>query len=406
MKIPDIDPRQYTYDLPEERIARYPLPRRDEAKLLVYGENGITDAVFRDLDQFLDPDQVLVVNNTRVIRARLFFRKPTGARIEIFCLEPVAPASYEQVFAARGTVVWECLVGNSKKWKEGDLTAVIPFGEGEVHLTASRLQRTGSTVHVRFSWDGEEISFGELLDAVGNIPIPPYLRRESEDSDLTDYQTVYAERDGSVAAPTAGLHFTPAMLGRFRQQQRLLEVTLHVGAGTFKPIDSDNLGDHTMHTEHYSVSRHLLEALIRHDGKIVAVGTTSVRTLESLYWLAAVLCKETPESPPQLLTRQWDPYQQEENMPPAEAAAILLDYMDRYDMQQLHAATQLMIVPGYRFRFVNSMITNFHMPKSTLLLLIAAFAGDDWRRIYDHALQHDYRFLSYGDAMLLRKLEA
>ncbi len=402
-KIPAIDPRHYTYDLPEERIARYPLPQRDKAKLLVYGEKRITDAVFRDLERFLDPAQVLVVNNTRVIRARLFFRKPTGARIEIFCLEPVTPASYEQVFAARGAVVWECLVGNSRKWKEGDLTAAIPFGKGEVYLTASRLQRTGNTVQVRFSWDSEEISFGELLDAAGNIPIPPYLRRESEDSDLTDYQTVYAVRDGSVAAPTAGLHFTPAMLERFRRQQRLLEVTLHVGAGTFKPIDSDDLGDHTMHTEHYSVSRHLLEELIRHEGKIVAVGTTSVRTLESLYWLAAALYRETPENPQTLLTRQWDPYQREEKMSPAEAAALLLEYMEKNNLQQLHATTQLMIVPGYRFRFVNSMITNFHMPKSTLLLLIAAFTGDDWRRIYDHALQHDYRFLSYGDAMLLKK---
>ncbi len=401
MKIPHIDPAAYTYSLPEECIARYPLPRRDEAKLLVYRGGTITDHIFRDLDKLLDPGHVLVVNNTKVIRARLFFRKPTGARIEIFCLEPAEPASYEQVFAAREAVVWECLVGNIKKWKEGDLTATIPHGEEEIRLTATRIKREGNTVWVRFSWDPVTVTFGQLLDAAGNIPIPPYLRRESEDSDLTDYQTVYAERDGSVAAPTAGLHFTPAMLEHFRQQQRLLEVTLHVGAGTFKPIGSNNIGDHTMHTEHYSVDRPLLEQLIRHEGRIVAVGTTTVRTLESLYWLAAAIRREKPENSRQLLTGQWDPYQQEEILSPADAATILLEYMEKNDLQQLHGATQLMIVPGYRFRFVNAMITNFHMPRSTLLLLIAAFAGDDWRTIYDHALKNDYRFLSYGDAMLL-----
>ena len=406
MKIPRIDPAAYTYSLPEERIARYPLPRRDEARLLVWRQGRITDHIFRDLEELLAPGHVLVVNNTKVIRARLFFRKPTGARIEIFCLEPAEPASYEQVFAARKPVVWECLVGNSKKWKEQDLTATIPHGEEEIRLTATRIRRQGNSVWIRFSWSPASVTFGQLLDAAGNIPIPPYLRRESEASDLTDYQTVYATRDGSVAAPTAGLHFTPAMLEHFRRQQRLLEVTLHVGAGTFKPIDSEDIGDHTMHTEHFSVTRSLLQQLIRHEGEIIAVGTTTVRTLESLYWLAAAIRRKEAAATHNLLTGQWDPYQRQETLPPAAAAAVLLEFMEKNNLQELQAATQLMIVPGYRFRFVNSMITNFHMPRSTLLLLIAAFTGNDWRRIYDHALQHGYRFLSYGDAMLLGKLDA
>ena len=401
MSIPEIDPDQYTYYLPDERIARYPLPRRDEAKLLVYRDGEISDHIFRDLERLLQPDHLLVVNNTKVIRARIFFRKPTGARIEIFCLEPVMPASYEQVFASAGPVVWECLVGNIKKWKEGDLTAVIPLGGEEVRLTASRTERTGNSVQVRFSWDRQDISFGQLLDAAGNIPIPPYLKRESETSDLTDYQTVYAARDGSVAAPTAGLHFTPEMLQHFRTQGRLLEVTLHVGAGTFRPIAAGNIGDHIMHTEHFSITRSLLEDLRTHAEKIIAVGTTSVRTLESLYWLATGIRDRRYVRGNLLHVGQWDPYLREETLPPKEAAEILLSYIDREGTDTIYGATQLMIVPGYRFRFVRGMITNFHMPRSTLLLLIAAFTGNDWKNIYDHALQTDYRFLSYGDAMLL-----
>ena len=401
MNIPEIDPERFTYPLPDERIARYPLPRRDEARLLVWRDGKISDHIFRDLPGLLQPDHLLVVNNTKVIRARLFFRKPTGARIEIFCLEPVIPASYEQVFASHGPVVWECLVGNIKKWKEGDLTTVIPVGEKEVRLTATRKERNGNSIRVRFSWDRRDISFGQVLDAAGNIPIPPYLKRESESSDLTDYQTVYASRDGSVAAPTAGLHFTPEMLEHFRAQERLLEVTLHVGAGTFKSIESPNISDHIMHTEHFSVSRSFLEQLQDQPASIVAVGTTSVRTLESLYWLAVKIRDHKHGHERSLHIGQWDPYQREETLPPSEAAGILLAHMEKKNTDRIYGATQLMIIPGYRFRFVKGMITNFHMPRSTLLLLIAAFTGHVWKKIYDHALMTGYRFLSYGDAMLL-----
>ncbi len=401
MMIPRIDPKQYTYPLPDERIARYPLPSRDMARLLLYRDGTISDHIFRDLEHLLLPEHLLVVNNTKLIRSRLFFHKPTGARIEIFCLEPVDPGSFEQVFASTAPVVWECLVGNIKKWKEGELTAAIPHDEGEVHLTASRIRRTGDTVHIRFAWDRDDISFGQLLDAAGNIPIPPYLRRESESSDLTDYQTVYAVRDGSVAAPTAGLHFSPQMLERFRARHRLLEVTLHVGAGTFKPIATSDIGDHIMHTEHFSVSRPLLKQLQTDTGSVLAVGTTTVRTLESLYWLAVAIRDNRHVKDDPLHIGQWDPYRQEETLPPARAAEILLTYMDKKGWEYLHGTTQLMIVPGYRFRFVHGMITNFHMPGSTLLLLVAAFTGNDWKKIYEHALRSDYRFLSYGDAMLL-----
>ncbi len=400
MNIPDTDPSLYSYDLPEDRIARYPLPRRDEARLLVYRGGEISDHIFRELPALLDDDDLLVVNDTKVIRARLLFRRPTGARIEIFCLEPLEPRSYDEVFASPGPVVWECLVGNNRRWKEEELTATLQVAGRDVRFSAVRLRRRDNTFHIRFSWDAPDITFGQLLDAAGRIPIPPYLKRESEPSDQTDYQTVYARRDGSVAAPTAGLHFTDAMLRELRRQGRLREVTLHVGAGTFRPISSSTIRAHEMHTEHFSAGRRLLETLAHARHRIIAVGTTSVRTLESLYWLALRLHREK-ELPPEPLVGQWDPYTRKATLTPAEAATLLLEHLDRRDEDELHGATRLMIVPGYRFRYVRGMITNFHMPRSTLLLLIAAFTGDDWRRIYDHALHHDYRFLSYGDASLL-----
>ncbi len=396
--IPDIDPEEFTYNLPEERIAKHPLPRRDKAKLLVYHEGNIQTSCFCDLDRFLRYDDVLVINNTKVIRARLFFNKPTGARIEIFCLEPVYPSDYERVFNSREPVTWECLIGNAKKWKEGVLSMRISVDNTIIRLTAKRSGSRENASLVEFFWDQPTYSFGQLLEAAGAVPIPPYLKREATESDTKEYQTVYAEWEGSVAAPTAGLHFTPDMLDKMRRQHKIFELTLHVGAGTFKPIQTGQIGEHIMHTEHFSVSRTFLEDLPVEKGRIIAVGTTTVRTLESLYWLAIKL-KKNKNAP--LFTGQWDPYKYEGKITAEEALDILLEYMGRNHIQTLNGSTRLMIVPGYRFRFINGLITNFHLPKSTLLLLIAAFTGGGWKRIYQYALEHGYRFLSYGDASLL-----
>ena len=396
--IPDINPEDYTYALPEEKIARYPLPHRDQAKLLVYQGGNMQTSCFCDLDRFLRDDDVLVINNTKVIRARLFFNKPTGARIEIFCLEPVYPPDYERVFNSRGPVTWECLIGNAKKWKEGVLSMEIPVNNTIIRLTAKRSGSRENASLVEFTWDKRAYSFGQLLEAAGAVPIPPYLKREATETDTTEYQTVYAEQEGSVAAPTAGLHFTPDMINKMHRQHKIFELTLHVGAGTFKPIQTERIGGHQMHTEHFSVSRTFLENLPVEKGRIIAVGTTTVRTLESLYWLGIKL-RINKKSP--LFTDQWDPYEYEGKVTVGEAIDILLEYMGRNHIQTLNGSTRLMIVPGYRFRFISGLITNFHLPKSTLLLLIAAFTGDDWKRLYQYALDHDYRFLSYGDASLL-----
>ena len=399
--IPEINPEEYTYDLPEERIARYPLSRRDQARLLVYDKGQIETSVFHDLDKYLEADDTLVINNTRVIRARLFFQKPTGARIEIFCLEPVIPSDYERIFGSREAVTWECMIGNARKWKEGLLTLEISSGPASFLLRAERAGFRDGAPLVTFSWDNPSFTFGQILEAAGAVPIPPYLNRESTDLDTKEYQTVYALHRGSVAAPTAGLHFTPEMMQRIRQKHPVAELTLHVGAGTFKPIQSASIREHSMHTEHYAVTRSFLESILTAPGRIIAVGTTSVRTLESLFWLAAKLLHSPHPEQEAFFTGQWDPYTVTTDLTAGEAVKILLDYMNREHLPVLYGSTQLMIVPGYRFRFIRGMITNFHLPKSTLLLLIAAFTGDDWKKIYRYAMDHGYRFLSYGDASLL-----
>ena len=399
--IPDIAPENYTYDLPEGKIARYPLPHRDQAKLLVYEKGEIQTSFFYDLDHFLRKDDMFVVNNTKVIRARLFFRKPTGAKIEIFCLEPVAPYDYEQVFSSREPVVWECLIGHAKKWKSGPLAMDIPAGETKIRLVAERTGTKEDVSRVRFSWSDPSFSFGDLLEAAGAVPIPPYLKREATPADTKEYQTVYALRNGSVAAPTAGLHFTPEMMKKIRKTHPVLELTLHVGAGTFRPIQTGSIEAHSMHTEHYIVSRSFLKQFSTHRGRVLAVGTTSVRTLESLYWLAVKIAKYKHPETLSLFTDQWDPYTLHTELSAGGAINILLKYMDKKHLELLQGSTRLMIVPGYRFRFLDGLITNFHLPKSTLLLLIAAFTGDDWKNIYRYALDHDFRFLSYGDASLL-----
>lgn len=405
--MPPTDPRHlriddYTYDLPEARIAKHPPAERDAARLLCYRSGAIEQDVFRNLPRYVPGGTLMVFNDTKVIRARLHFRKATGARVEIFCLEPLAPAEYEENFAARGSVVWSCLVGGLKKWKEGALQRTLRVGERDVVLTAVRGAASGAGYAVTLSWDASDMTFAEILDAIGELPIPPYLKRPTEAADRTDYQTVYGRVLGSVAAPTAGLHFTPGVLKALEAQGvEHAKVTLHVGAGTFKPVKSDEMGDHAMHAEWFSVSRRTVEQLLRHDATCLAVGTTSVRTLESLYYLGVRLHREPTLEPDELHVAQWTPYDTPADLPPREALEAVLRWLDSHELPALHASTRLIIAPGYRFHFVSAMLTNFHQPRSTLLLLVSAFVGEDWRRIYAYALDHDFRFLSYGDASLL-----
>lgn len=398
----EIQIADYDYPLPDERIAKYPLADRSSSKLLRYQAGEIEEFTFRDLPRLLPEGAVLVRNNSKVIRARLLFHKDSGARIEIFCLDPAAPTSYELSLGERHRCSWHCLIGNAKRFKEGtQLTRLLHReGQGEVTLTAER----GEEGVIHFSWDNDAYTFGELLELMGILPIPPYLGRETEEQDLTTYQTVYAETEGSVAAPTAGLHFTPAVFEELRAQGTpVLDVTLHVGAGTFRPVKADHIGDHEMHAELISVSRSTLLALREHIGQIIAVGTTSVRTLESLYHLAIALRRQ-PDTPPTALhVEQWLPYEEtaDEELTTEEALDMLLSYLDAQGEDTLVFPTSIIIAPSYRYRVIRGMVTNFHQPHSTLLLLIAALIGDDWHRVYDWALTHDFRFLSYGDSSLL-----
>lgn len=403
--VKEINIDEYDYPLPDERIARHPLEQRDACKLLVRDAGGrVTDHIFSELDTLLPADSMLIYNNTRVINARLRFRKGddgAGALIEIFCLEPDTPADYAQNFASTGGCSWICLVGNSKRWKEGELHSAIDINGTSVTLKAKRLSRHDSTSVVRFDWDNSGITFSQIISAAGEIPIPPYLNRDTEDADNRDYQTVYSHIEGSVAAPTAGLHFTDELLQRISQRGiPRRELTLHVGAGTFQPVKSDTIGEHTMHSEWIAVERALIAELAESDRKIIAVGTTSVRTLESLYHIGCMISEgiwhgEVP---------QWYPYSSgHPALSRKEAFAQILKWMDSNDtpMNVLVAATRIIIAPGYEYKVVEGMITNFHQPRSTLLLLVSAFVGGDWRAIYDFALEHNYRFLSYGDGSLL-----
>ncbi len=393
----------YTYPLPDERIAKFPLTRRDESKLLLYKDGQISESIFRRITDHLPAGSLLVFNNTRVIQARLLFRKETGAQIEVFCLEPVVPHDYALVFQQTEQCSWTCLIGNLKRWKEGLLSQSVEIDGVTITLSAEKKETHGDTHLVEFSWDNPTYTFAELLDAAGILPIPPYLNRKTEASDLDTYQTVYARIKGSVAAPTAGLHFTPEVLEDldthgFRRE----EVTLHVGAGTFKPVKSEMIKDHEMHTEFISVNRATIKHLLQHLGQIIAVGTTSVRTLESLYYIGVHLSQYPEASADNLVVNQWTPYDEANNqLTPTEALQQLLDYLDRRQADKLITATQIMIAPGYTFRIVRGIITNFHQPQSTLLLLISAFVKGNWRPIYDYALANNFRFLSYGDSSLL-----
>ena len=395
---------RFHYHLPEEKIARYPLPQRDASKLLLYDEGEIQSAHFIDLPQQLPEGSLLLFNNTRVIHARLLFYKPGGARIEIFCLTPSSPADYADNFQQRQSCSWHCMTGNARRWREEPLVMKVPTDKGEVTLQAERVSRQGSETEIRFSWDDDRFTFSELLEAAGQLPIPPYLNRPSEVQDEVTYQTVYSRIEGSVAAPTAGLHFTPRVMERLHARGiAIAEVTLHVGAGTFRPVKSEIIADHEMHTEFISVERETIEKLLHHQGKLIVVGTTSLRTVESLYYIGRKLQDQPDLQSHELTVRQWEPYEEEKAITPADALQNILLYLDRTGEKRLVADTQIIIVPGYSFHYPDALMTNFHQPQSTLLLLIAAFVGEDWRKIYDYALREGYRFLSYGDSSLLWK---
>ena len=396
-----IDIKDYDYPLPEERIAKFPLAERSASKLLVYRDGEISERHFRDLGDVLPAGAMLVFNNTKVIRARIIMHKASGARIEVFCLEPHAPADYERAFAVKGACEWSCIVGNLKKWKEGAVGIDFELDGTPQQLRAYRIGDGGREQTVRFEWSAD-LTFGELLEHLGKIPIPPYLNRDSEEIDYTRYQTVYSKFEGSVAAPTAGLHFTPELLASLHDAgTESDEVTLHVGAGTFLPVKDDDACRHAMHTEHFEIRRTTVGHLLRKWGYITAVGTTSVRTLESLTALAWRIRRDGSPAAERVVG-QWELYDLPATFTGRDALETLLEYMQRNGLDTLKAATQIMIAPlGYRWRIVRWIITNFHQPKSTLLLLVAAYAGDDWHRIYDYALGHDFRFLSYGDSSLL-----
>ncbi len=398
--------KDYAYHLPDERIAKYPLEERDSSKLLLYREGTVSEDKFFKLPEYLNAGELMIFNNTRVIRARLHFRKSTGALIEVFCLEPHSPTDYEQSFASRTGCSWTCLVGNLKKWKAGTLEQEVEVGGRKVILSATRGEENGTGHVVSFTWNEPDISFAELLDAIGELPIPPYLHRATEESDLSTYQTVYGKIKGSVAAPTAGLHFTPEVLDAIRKKGiDCDEVTLHVGAGTFKPVKAEEIEGHEMHSEWISVKRPTIDNLIKHEGRCIAVGTTSVRTIESLYYIGVKIHENPNISPEDLHIEQWLPYEYAENdsspLSTLEALRCIAEYMDRNGLAALHGSTQIIIAPGYTYHIVRTMVTNFHQPQSTLLLLVSAFVGGDWKRIYDYALAHDFRFLSYGDSSLL-----
>ncbi|MDH6358462.1 S-adenosylmethionine:tRNA ribosyltransferase-isomerase [Parabacteroides sp. PF5-9] len=400
--IQQIQIEDYNYALPDDRIAKFPLPKRDESKLLLYRNGEINETLFKCITHHLPQEALLIFNNTRVIQARLLFQKETGAQIEIFCLEPAVPHDYIQIFQQTKQCSWTCLVGNLKKWKGEVLQKKIRVHGKETLLQAVKQQSNGDTHLIEFTWEAD-FTFAELLEAAGILPIPPYLHRQTESSDLKTYQTVYSKIKGSVAAPTAGLHFTPEVLSELDIKGfDRAEVTLHVGAGTFRPVKSEKIGDHEMHTEYISVSRQTIEKIKENIHQIIAVGTTSVRTLESLYYIGSILESDPEISPDKLAVGQWLPYEIEnKTLTATDALQRILDYLDRKKRDTLITTTQIIIAPGYDFKIVKGIITNFHQPKSTLLLLISAFVKEDWKSIYDYALTHDFRFLSYGDSSLL-----
>ncbi|MDR0874053.1 MAG: S-adenosylmethionine:tRNA ribosyltransferase-isomerase [Prevotellaceae bacterium] len=435
--IRNISVEDYNYLLPDERVAKFPLPERDSSKLLVFKDNQITESIFRALPDIVPEGSLMVFNNTKVIQARLVFHKKTGGRIEIFCLEPVEPADYAQAFAQTEAVTWLCMVGNLKKWKEPKVEKEFLVNDTKIILSAEIIENKGLTHHIRFSWychcgrdpqspekreqgvaghtstslcnqarNDRMVTFSEILETIGELPIPPYLHRAATERDKETYQTVYSKIKGSVAAPTAGLHFTETVFNSLKSKSiQTAELTLHVGAGTFHPVKSAQIAEHEMHTEIFSISKSLIEKLLKKP--VIAVGTTTVRTLESLYYLGVQIGTDCKSAPAALMgVTQWQPYEREYTLSTEKSLQNILDYMQKNGLETLTSHTQIMIVPSFPFRVVQSIVTNFHQPKSTLLLLVSAFAGKHWRDIYDYALANDFRFLSYGDSSILLKEKA
>jgi S-adenosylmethionine:tRNA ribosyltransferase-isomerase len=403
-KIREINIDDYDYDLPKERIAQYPVRKRENSKLLLYNKGIISQDIFSNIPEYLPDDALMVFNNTRVIRARILFRKESGAIIEVFCLEPQAPAEYELSFGSKRPVVWKCIIGNLKKWKTGCLITEFLFKGKHYKLSAEKVSSEVDAWRIRFSWNSEDISFGEVIKSVGHIPLPPYVKREDEEEDNIRYQTVYSSIKGSVAAPAAGLHFTNEVLDDIKSKGiRSVEITLHVGAGTFQPVKTNDISEHEMHCEHFFVSKEVIENILTSQGKIIAVGTTSVRTLETLFWMGVKTILNPSESDNELITDQWEPYRQDVDISFQESLGSLLSMMMKKKISFLHGVTKIIIIPGYRFRVINGMLTNFHQPKSTLLLLVSAWVGTDWKKIYNFALENRFRFLSFGDSSLLLK---
>ena len=399
-----IDLSEYDYDLPEDKIAQYPLEKRDESRMLLFRNNNISEDIFKNIDNHIPSGSLLVFNNTKVIRARLIFRKDSGAKIEVFCLEPSTPCDYAMSFSSKNRVEWKCLIGNIRKWKRGILNIGFSKNNKQYKLFAEMLNSEGDAWRIKFSWDASELTFGEVIEATGHIPIPPYLNRPDEEEDSVRYQTIYSQVRGSVAAPTAGLHFTKEVIKKLLIKDiQTVELTLHVGAGTFQPIKSDSILEHQMHSEHFFISARAIEIILKNIGSIIAVGTTSVRTLESLYWLGLKLMEDSMIAPDELYLGQWEPYSLKNTADPMQSLETILFWMKKNNLTHLHAPTRIMIIPGYNFIFTDGIITNFHQPKSTLLLLISAWVGDYWKKIYGYALENDFRFLSYGDSSLLLK---
>jgi S-adenosylmethionine:tRNA ribosyltransferase-isomerase len=400
----EIDINDYDYDLPADHIAQYPVEERDKSQILIFKDRKIGKDIFRNIDKYLPPDSLLVFNNTRVIRARILFRKVSGAIVEIFCLEPLSPKEYSLSFSSKEPVEWKCIVGNLKKWKTGTLETTFKYRGKSYKLNAEKIQSFGETLSIKFNWNTDEICFGEVLELTGHIPLPPYINREDEAEDAERYQTVYSSVKGSVAAPTAGLHFTDYVLEKIRKRGvKTVELTLHVGAGTFQPVKARNIYEHEMHCEHFIVNKGAIRQILEHKGKVIAVGTTSVRTLETLYWLGAKLTQKQSFDFSGFSLGQWDAYEMTPGISVEKSLEATLSFMHKMKINYFEASTSIMIVPGYEFRLTNGIITNFHQPRSTLLLLVSAFTGNKWKDIYTFAFENEFRFLSYGDSSLLMK---
>lgn len=402
LRMKDLDLTDLNYYLPDKRIAQYPVSERDMSKLLIYKSSFISETVFRDIDISIQDDHLLVFNNTLVVRARINFQKGSGASVEVFCIEPLIPSDYERSFNSKGEVVWKCIVGNLKKWKKDKLIKPFPYQGINYELTAEKLYALEDAWEIRFEWNCPDITFMDVLELAGHIPLPPYISRDDREEDATRYQTIYASVKGSVAAPTAGLHFTDRVFEKLRKKGvKTTEITLHVGAGTFKPIKSTSIADHDMHSEHFTVTARAIETILENTGRIIAVGTTSVRTLESLYWIGIKLSGKDNGNPEDLSIGQWEPYKLDPWCSAETSLKAILDFMNKKGCSSLNVSTKIMIIPGYEFRMTNGIITNFHQPGSTLLLLVSAWTGRKWKEIYDYALNNDFRFLSYGDCSLL-----